>query len=79
MCGDCNDTVLTACYEKALIVPVSRTYSFGVFSHCGDFSFIFLEVEIEVSFLIAEGQDWMSLWPLKPGDFVLLIFELELF
>jgi hypothetical protein len=50
-----------------------------VFSHGGDFSFIFLEVEIQVSFFITEGQDWMSLGPLEPSYFVLLILKLELF
>jgi hypothetical protein len=79
VCGNGDDTVLAACDKKALIVPVAGTDSFGVFSHGGDFSFVFLEIKVQVAFLIAKGKHWVGFGPFEPCDFALLVLELEFF
>lgn len=56
MAADCDQPVLTACYEEALTVPVSANDLLGVLAHRWHFSFILLVVKVEVAFFVAAGE-----------------------
>jgi hypothetical protein len=49
-----------------------------MFAHSGDFSFIFLEEEVEIALLVAAGEHWVSRRPLEPSYLKLLILKLQI-
>lgn len=78
MARNSDEFILAASHEEAFAVPIPTDNFFGVLSHGWDLSFVLLIIEVEVSLLIAAGENRMGKRPFHPSDALLLIIEVQL-